>query len=401
MSIAVIRWKESRQMVDIMADSVNASQPVVQDAAGKTRRQNTLKQGHRDTMKLMVKLYAQQVDKLAWVKEGTEIPPFRCNSQGLAKELGVSPRTVRNHLQRLLDTHMLVGKEFRGWQSDFHVWINPKILHFGIKISPATVEKLQKQNSPWFPFFADQRKNFPPICNRTQQSNNKDKASLRDSAEEGNTHSARQKFEQKVKQKQALRAARIEKKDPEAARAAQIRSYSRSLWLFAQAWLYSHYRTWYPGVEEKVLSHLDAYFTAQTGAGLQKQATELSIRLRLVKDYLARNPSRFVLPPTQYFDRAIGHGFAGTRDWYVAHMRKAEGRLRDALSNEERRAERILQTKVAAWFRYTTIPPGQRKQQPWELVRDHNRSLEKLNNPEILRRYHQEIGMDLPNRPAA
>jgi len=87
------------------------------------------------------------------------LPALRTNCVRLGFKCRISDRSVRNHIDRLIDLKFLT-KEFHGSKKAFELWINPEILFGETEIS----DSKKAQNAPKNALFGENQKNFPHIC---------------------------------------------------------------------------------------------------------------------------------------------------------------------------------------------------------------------------------------------
>jgi DNA-binding Lrp family transcriptional regulator len=103
-----------------------------------------LRSGAVMTAKEIIRIYGVALLKAAGISQLdlANIPSLQTNNKQLAKLVKCSPRTIQRHITKLLDSGIITEKKFHGSNSNFELWLNPKIL---LIKSKKPVDKLKKE----------------------------------------------------------------------------------------------------------------------------------------------------------------------------------------------------------------------------------------------------------------
>jgi hypothetical protein len=345
----------------------------------------------------------------------------------------VSPRTIRRHINRLLDAKVLTEKVFKGRKANYELRFNPSILLInGVKAveSEKNSEKNQKLKSADNQFFKNNirtscpqpnpsnnsyinnviiavdnklKRSSPPLTTQKFTSNESGNNFSRYAEEEGgkkndepltqgtpgakfSDRNSTQKYnfcddaEEEEKSGEVSKQAKDMDSRLEASRFASFNLYVDSLWKLAKETIYKNiYLTENQQIIAKEL--LRDWYAPVAAPNLPKVHNVYVKRMELVQAYLAKDPeNRYVQLPNRYFDVKNKHGFAGTKSWYEIHVR----------SKRKTRMKLILHAQIRRFIDNENKDTSKQKSR-LQLFRECEKRVGSLNTPELLQEFYTSI----------
>jgi hypothetical protein len=342
-----------------------------------------------------------------------ELPPVATNNEELARVRGrrVADRTIRNHIQELLDAGFILKKQFRGTNADFYLWINPDLVW-----EPAQQPKnAQTEATHIAAYLAAQGTNFPLIKAPELQATSEietgpveNDAICREAGHSfsgytgqqaegepghaGATDGPERGLEPKIGLGAGAAAA--------PATGQKTRLAERQRDMVQQAWVYAlKLLPWgrrftaeeHRKAEDALFAGVycgfeAAHMTARSWETYHEQVLE---RLEMVAAYYRKNPKQYPGTPWAevtdgkgYFDYGNRIGFHRTLDWHARALAyRLNRRIVEALRLAHRQHRQLAQGK---------LPKALQHLNAWQLYRHHEAKLGKLG-PDALRRYYLQF----------
>ncbi|MGV3588571.1 MAG: hypothetical protein ACO1OF_16315 [Adhaeribacter sp.] len=350
--------------------------------------------------------------------QGEEYPGLFCNSVTLAKERGCSDRTIRNHIEKLMDPAigLITKKVFHGTRKDYEIYINPRFLfpHLQAEFLPWLEKRKKYEKAP----AATPNGSFFPLNSVLEPSSNnlvtdishveKCGMSVLPAGENPPTTGTQFYWNpgphprhpeeaepglQGANELQGVelrtpggRAAAAPVKAPQKLKEAHLQ-YIESFWLYAKALLYrgqefteTQTREAKNAIYRGVYGRFSANWSEKKWDEYQKR---LFIRVDLAARYLRENPDFFIPKPYAvaikgkgYFDKENQTGFIRTHAWLLKHEQKAK----------ELKAEAIIKTACRAIKKFydRSLKENLLRQQPKSVNQDKNLL-------QIYQRYEQQL----------
>ena len=310
---------------------------------------------------------------------------LRTNNVALAKSIGVSPRTIYNRLQRLLEAGFLTSKDFHGTRSDFKIHINTSCLGVSLNGNPLLLsgvnnvsttcskrpekagkgsEKSGQTQHISSIFKGEDRKKIVPTEKRYIYKKNKiirsgeivEKTTISDILDsfKGNTTNQenptrQQSFSNKISEKTGDYVPQSGKTTPPVAAAPpkrekispEVQQYGQILMNFMYATLFSKMHYVAPSQLQASREFLINELSGLDNRELKAKFKELRLRMQLAWEYVQRDPENRYIPnsPAKYFDPSNIHGFSSTKVWhdqFVKDKRKVTAANERALELMER-----------------------------------------------------------------
>jgi len=405
---------------------------------------NHLRQPIVATAKEIIKIYAVSLLKANKIQplDLDNIPPLETNSAQLATMTNVCARTIRRHIQRLLDANVLTEKVFKGRKTNYELRFNLDILLINSEkpVYKTEIEvPKQKNESTDNQFFKNPIRTSCPQPNSSNNSyiNNVIIAvhkklqwsSLSLTSHYFSSNDSGNKFsgyveEEGAKQinepptqgtpgakKNIPKGAEFNKDYPlnsydiqntvveEEGQSKEVRKqakdtasmletscfsslnlYINSLWNLSKKTIYKDiFLTENQELIAKKL--LRFWYEPVAEHKLEKAHTIYVERIELVRKYLAKDSeNRFVQLPHQYFDPTNKFGFAGTKAWYETQMR----------SKQKTRLKLILHAQIRRFVDNENKHTS--KQVPrLQLFRECEKRITNLNTPELTSQFYASI----------
>jgi hypothetical protein len=405
---------------------------------------NQLRQPIVATAIEIIKIYSVSLLKANKIQplDLDNIPPLETNSAQLATMTNVCARTIRRHIQRLLEANVLTEKVFKGRKSNYELRFNSNILLInGVKAvnkQELSVDN-QKNKSTDNQFF---KTSIRTTCPQPNSSNNSyinnviiavnkklQRSSLSLTSSDFSADISSNKFSRYVEKegakqineplthgtpgakKNVPKDAEFSKKCPsnsddlqnndvekegqskevrkqakdtdsmlETSCFSSLNLYVDSLWNLSKETIYKN--TFLTENQElKAKELLRDWYEPVAEHNLAKVHNIYVQRIELVRKYLAKDTeNRYVQLPYQYFDVTNKYGFTGTKSWYETHMRgKRKTRLKLILHAQIRRF-------VDNENKHTS------KQIPrLQLFRQCEKRIVNLNTPELTSQFYASI----------
>lgn len=405
---------------------------------------NHLRQPVIATAKEIIKIYGLSLLKAHKIQplEVGNIPPLETNSAQLAKMANVSARTIRRHIQRLLDANVLTEKVFKGRKANYELRFNSNILLIsGLK--PVNKDDLeehdQKKETTDNQFF---KKSLRTTCPQSNPSNNSyinnviiavdnkiKRSSLSLTSHYFSGNKTGNKFSGYVEKEGAKQINELltqgtpgaKKNVPKSAefcekypansydlqtnvvekegQSNQVRKqakdtvsmletscfssldlYVDSLWNLSKNTIYKNtFLTEHQELRAKEL--LWDWYAPVAEPNLAKVHNIYVQRIELVCKYLAKDPeNRYVQLPDRYFDVNNKYGFTGTKAWYETHIK----------AKRKTRLKLILHAQIRRFVNNENKDTS--KQAPrLKLFRECERRVINLKKPELTHQFYATI----------
>lgn len=335
----------------------------------------TIKGGHLTTAyHILIAYYNHLINQAKYKSQSPR--PLIMNNKAIAEMMGATTtgRTAANHIARLMAAEIVIKKEFRGTNTGFFIEMNPDLLVAmpdttlinnvtalyeqcvlkGHPDSPEERQKIQFLTPSFSTFSGGIGKLFRHIVTRTllelnfnmqggivdnhestpqapqdSQVNNDGIAPLRDGNElerelehgllsDGKTSDSTVTGEiEENSGKKVFRAPKIS--IDEVARREKIGNFAILAWNFIQTNLYNGRE--FAGHDVIIaLDFLKKHFTGHSANSntLAEAFNKLVFRVILTRQYVLREPGRYVPHPRKWLDPTFQHGFHGTAGWLDA-----------------------------------------------------------------------------------
>ena len=355
----------------------------------------------------------------------SNIPSLETNSVQLAKIAHVSPRTIRRHIKRLLDTSILTEKVHKGRKANYELRFNPNILLIN---DVKAVKRVQDQLKTYKIKSVDTHNFTNTIRTSCPQSNSSNNSytnniliavdnklninrslpsrAIKVEALTGNKLSGYVEKEGGKKINEPLSqvapgarnfacATDVEKEGvfPEIKTQAKdidsrleasgipfLTSYVDSLWELAKKKLYKNVCLT-EHVEKRTKELLYLWYEPVKKEYIDKVHSVYTKRIELVQKYLEKDPTnRFVQLPHRYFDPKNKHGFAGTKVWYRDHIR----------SKQKTRLKLITHAQIRRFLYNEQKGTGNQKPRI-PLFKDCERRIQQLSKPALLDQFYNAV----------
>lgn len=405
---------------------------------------NHLRQPIVATAKEIIKIYALSLLKAHKVQplELDNIPPLETNSAQLAKMANVSNRTIRRHIQRLLDANVLTEKVFKGRKANYELRFNSNILLIsGIKVvnKDQFEEHDQKKETTDNQFFKTSLRTTCPQSNPSNNSyinnviiavnKNLQRSSLSLTSHYFTGNESSNKFSRYVEKEGAKQTnepltqgtpgakknvpknaeisekcssnpydlqnnvvekegqskeVRKQAKDTasmlETSCFSSLNLYVNSLWNLSKETIYKNtFLTEHQELRAKEL--LRDWYEPVAEPNLAKVHNIYVQRIELVRKYLAKDTeNRYVQLPDRYFDVTNKYGFTGTKAWYETHIR----------AKRKTRLKLILHAQIRRFLNNENKDTSKQKSR-FQLFRDCEKRIESLNKPELTNQFYATI----------
>lgn len=340
---------------------------------GGERDPRRLKHTTMDVAKACIQIYGKQLAKngLVLCEVGDNVNLFEfaddlnTNNLAIAKKAGVSPRTVRTHIKKLINAGLIINKRTHGPVKNFDIRFNPKIL---IPKQFIDVEEIEKDieeilnaaktdaGIQWV--HEKERQNSPPI-DSTRNLNNKNNTVLTclkgfsgepESPSKDTSTGNIEKIQRKASQSQNKNLEKSTKKDTKVAPppAIEVKTISNppqrtekveklikklalDMWLLAYKLIYTD-QEFTEDAKNNFRTMLIPYFhLCSTEESVVKAYEQYEVRLAMAARYYSKNPGFDKLHPVKYFNPNYKNGFAGTKSWYSNYQKARVLKIR--LSN--------------------------------------------------------------------
>ncbi|EDP94694.1 hypothetical protein U8527_07025 [Kordia algicida OT-1] len=405
---------------------------------------NHLRQPIVATAKEIIKIYGLSLLKAHKIKplEVDNIPPLETNSEQLAKMAHVSTRTIRRHIQRLLDAKVLTEKVYKGRKANYQLRFNSNILLIsGLKPvnKDEFLEDDKKKKTTDNQFFKNslrttcpqsdssnnsyinniiiavdnkikrsslaltshyfsgnktgnkftgyvekegaKRSNEPPLKGTPGAQKNvpkDDKISKKYSSNVSDLQNS--VVEKEGQSKQVIKQAKDTASMPETCCFSSLNLYVDSLWNLSKETIYKNtFLTKNQQLRAKEL--LRDWYAPVSERNLAKVHNIYVQRIELVRKYLAKDSkNRYVQLPDRYFDVTNKYGFTGTKAWYEIHM-KAKRKTRDKL---------MLHAQIRRFINNEEKDTSKQLSR-LQLFKDCEKRIESLNSPELMDQFYATI----------
>ena len=282
------------------------------------------------------------------------LPDLNANNPRIAKRCNISERTVRTHINKLIEAGFFVNKKNHGPLQDFELRFNPKVLRLtsfeAIEKIEKDIEEMLEQSSleAYNQYIQErQRKNSPQLHNTRNLNNNHNNPV--DDVEKGvnginethtgdltgNRANAAKNLEQKQTSSSELNNSDQKTGNLKAApdpKPAKLQKYIEKLalnfWLLAYRHIYQDFEF----TEEQKKTYRN-YFTGYFYKCESKQAADLAFeqyqyRIEQAGKYYRKNPNFNKLMPLKYFNPEYKNGFIATKGWWLEYRQKTVKRNR-------------------------------------------------------------------------
>lgn len=416
----VIHYPAAFRALDLFVDQFNEKA---------TKASARLRTGAVMCAKEIIRIYGISLLKANGyqIVQENNLPSLQTNNQQLAKLVKCSARSIQRYIVKLQKAGVITGKNFRGTNANFELWLNPAILQVGQKLNPAkckqdvkdALERLKKLEEN-----AVAGQSQKPNCPDTYTGNiynnlviGFDKSKIRlkslvlptakanepvdkiagDISARYTGEIALKKIEKRTffAQKSEGSAKIFEGTGEIASRVVQpvsvesltsptrdnsLSLYASLMWLTARNMLYKNtdltesqisiakdlIRKLYEPVAEDKLDHVHQHYIA---------------RLALVAKYVQKDPTkRFVPVPSWYFDTKNAKGFVGTKLWYRAEL----------IRKREVEREMLVKRLIRKYHNNEKKEPSKRKPS-LNLFRECENTIGKLGDPALSQYFYAAV----------
>ena len=348
-----------------------------------------LRQGCCATAQEIIRVYGLNCRKAYYAKSTGEypLPLLRTNSEALASTLGISARTVRRHIVRLVEAGILLSKQFRGRTKAYELHINPELLQWSVntvvsKTCSAYKAETETTTCPQIETYstynnlliAVDKSEAKPVLNKAmQRPSHPFKGYTTGNTPLGLAGNATTVVRtNQSTARQQISAASNRSKKMSGLRDSTVQYYVDSFWLAVKMSLYPDKSLSISQIT-KAKAHLHRYYATVPKDKLGKVHSEYVERIALVRKHLQRDKRRYVQLPSRYFDPDYAHGFSVTRHWLAA-VRKRKKEVA-AYITAHRELQKVKQDKSDQLYQF--------KQS--ETV------VQRLGNPEVLADFYQQV----------
>ena len=365
-----------------------------------TDLKDRLNANHRATAELIVRLYAQQINKSGYeVMPLTDLPGFRSYNPSLASCKGCTVRTVINHKHRLVKAGF-IQKEIHRGAGGIELRINPAVLG-EVKVSTITDDNTT-QIKPLASFFKRRVKNLHPLVHVQQELNNnnssveklitpKKRPACQMVGKEVIHSSARGTPQEQDKNigESAASASNGQTKATEVERTFLL-SLVEQFWKYTKEQLYPDLILTEPE-DKEVLNHIwRSVYKKFTLDGDRKQWKNyqemLYARVDMVKRWLERNPSHWIPAPHLYFHQHnTKNGFEKTWTWYLKQLA-----MKKTIRNQL-----IIQATNHEWKQHAKGQGRHKHKTRFELFRLQQKRLSKYKDADLLKSYENSLQRNL------
>ncbi len=373
-------FKQTKQFIDVY----NRKQSNLTDK---------LNANHRATAELIVRLYAQQINKSGHeVVPLVDLPGFRSYNPSLASCKGCTVRTIINHKHRLVKAGFILKEIHRG-ADGIELRLNPAVLG-EVKVATTDNENTT-QITPLASFFKGRVKNLHPLVHvHQEQNNNNSNVDMLITP----------KKKKEVMHSSATRTPQEQNKNIGESTASASKGQTKTaevertflLGLVEQFWKYTKGQL-YPDLfltdpeEKEVLNHIwHSVYKKFALDGDKKQWENyqemLYARVDMVKRWLERNPTHWIPAPYLYFNpNNTKNGFDKTWTWYLKQL-SMKRTIRNQL---------IIQTTNHEWKQHSKGQGRHKYKTRFELFRLQQKRLSKYKDAELLIAYENSLQRNL------
>lgn len=356
-----------------------------------------LNANHRATAELIVRLYAQQINKsVIEMTEVDKLPGFKTYNPSLASCKGCTVRTIINHKHRLSQSGFLIKETHRG-ADGVELKLNPAILS-DVKLSTLQDDS-RVQVTPLASFFKGRVKNLHPLVHVQKEhiNNNStvDKLITPKTQEQKNKEvtisSAKRTPQEQNKniRKSAVSASKGQTKVAEVERSFLL-ALVRQFWGYTRTKLYPNIMLSEPE-ETEVLNHIwrTTFQKFQLKATKQQWENYLEMlckRVDMISRWLKRNPNHWIPAPYLYFNKNnTKNGFDKTWVWY----------LKQESVKKEIRNQLLIQNTEHEWKQHKKGEGKHKHKTRFELYRLQCKRLSKHQDKELLSVYNESLQRNL------
>ena len=291
-----------------------------------TDLKDRLNANHRATAELIVRLYAQQINKSGHqIMSLLDLPGFRSYNPSLASCKGCTVRTIINHKHRLVKAGF-IQKEIHRGADGIELRINPAVLGEA-KVSTIADDNTT-QITPLSSFFKGRVKNLHPLVHVQQElNNNNSSVDMLITPKKEIIHSSATGTPQEQDKNMEESAASASKGQTKAAEVERtfLLSLVEQFWKYTKKQLYPDLILTEPE-DKEVLNHIwrSVYKRFSLDGNRQQWGNYqemLYARLDMVKRWLERDPSHWIPAPHLYFHQHnTKNGFEKTWTWYLKQL---------------------------------------------------------------------------------
>ncbi len=352
-----------------------------------------LNANHRATAELIVRLYAQQINKSGHaVVALADLPGFRSYNPSLASCKGCTVRTIINHKHRLVKAGFITKEIHRG-ADGIELRINPEVLG-EVKVSTTTDDNTT-QISPLASFFKGRVKNLHPLVHVQQELNNNnstvDKLITPEKGKEVAISSAtRTPQEQNKNMRESATSAPKDQTKVAGVGRTFLLSLVEQFWKYTKGRLYPKLILTEPE-EKEILNHIWRTVYKKFKLDGDREQWEnyqqiLFARVDMVHRWLERNPKHWVPAPHLYFHlNNTKNGFEKTWVWY----------LKQQTLKKEIRNQLILQSTDHEWKQHAKGQGRHRHKTRFELFRLQQKRLSRYKDADLLKSYEDRLQHNL------
>jgi hypothetical protein len=360
------------------------------------------------TAKELIRIYGISLLKANGCSSVSEdnLPSLQTNNVQLSKLVKCSTRTIQRHLIKLKKAGFILKKIFHGSNSNYELFINPKILLIKqsidaekVKIKLEEISRKAAENDVKLEDLSFEKTKCPHTYDRNNRYINNilievEKNFKSDISEPkgygGDQRGYTGEIAENIFEKEPERAetgeivSRVEKPESlnlpcDEAREDSLNLYVSLFWMMCRNLLYKQsdlterqiqiarqlIRKLYEPVTTEKLGNTHQHYIA---------------RIALVSKYLKKDPSRYVPLPYIYFDTSNPNGFIGTRKWYYDDKRRKLDVLRE-----------LTLSRLIRKYQNNEKKSNSKQKQPLQLFRECENTIGKFGDPSLTERFHAAV----------
>ena len=346
---------------------------------------NRKQPNHRATAELIVRLYAQQINKSGHaVMALADMPGFRSYNPSLASCKGCTVRTIINHKHRLVKAGFITKELHRG-ADGIELQLNPAVLG-EVKVATTTDDNTT-QITPLASFFTGRVKNLHPLVHVQQELNNNNSTvdmfiTPEEEKEATSSSATRTPQEQNKNIRESANSASKDQTKVIGVERTFLLSLVEQFWKYTKGRLYPDRILTQPE-EKEIRNHIwRTVYKKFTLDGDRKQWENyqemLYARVDMAQRWLARNPKHWIPAPHLYFHpNNTKNGFEKTWTWY----------LKQLAVKKEIRNQLLLQQTDHEWKQHAKGLGRHKHKTRFELFRLQQKRLSRYKDADLIKSY--------------
>lgn len=289
------------------------------------------------------------------------------NRGRLADRLQCSPRSIYNYLERLKAAR-LISVTFRGTRSNFYIHLTPGLLYQGMSAADLSTGSAAVENMAVGAILDTYNRQTLPLTGDTGNTNktlNRAVEIVETTAIPGDQSGATISVSDNQftgytggngpiiapVQNTGGNVSPGAKKPLAPGEIAHILAYVVPLFAWLEAHVFNRLKYLADQQRAAGIAHLFRYFAEAQHGDYQRVNRNLQVRAELVREWLERDPARYVPIPEKYLDPGNPGGFTRTLQWYrkmendTVRMKAAADRLQDY-----RKQYRLFDRAIKAYY---------------------------------------------------